>query len=119
MLYRDVLFSFINLIHVTMEHEFQHELQLMEQRLTDMEEKINSIDTKLTQVVDAILGNPLTKAGGFINDIEILKGKISKLEASTEKHEEFKKRISWTVGLILGIALIAQYVINVYTNLKH
>ena len=34
------------------------DLQNMDARLTEMEEKIDSINTKLTQVVDAILGNP-------------------------------------------------------------
>ena len=61
-----------------MTNEFKEELAQMDLRLTEMEEKINSIDTKLTQVVDAILGNPLTKTGGFIHDIEILKQKIDK-----------------------------------------
>lgn len=101
-----------------MEHDFQQELHAMEQRLTDMEEKINSIDTKLTQVVDAILGNPLTKAGGFINEVGEMKDKISELEKAVEAHSEFRKRMSWTVGIILGIALIVQYVINIYINLK-
>jgi len=61
---------------------------------------MNSIDTKLTQVVDAILGNSLTKTGGFVNDIDELKKKIELLESQVEKQEEFKKKFSWTVGLV-------------------
>lgn len=101
-----------------MEHDFQQELHAMEQRLTDMEEKINSIDTKLTQVVDAILGNPLTKAGGFITDIETMKAKVAELERAAQSHIDFRKRISWTVGIILTLGLILQYAINIYVNLK-
>ena len=79
-----------------MENPFQEsvkkELKSMDQRLYDLEEKMTSIDTKLTQVVDAILGNPLTKSGGFINDIEVLKTKIAHLEKMVEKHDDFKKK---------------------------
>ena len=91
----------------------------MDQRLTDMEEKMTSIDTKLTQVVDAILGNPLTKAGGFIDDIENMKEKIGSLERKIEKHEEFKKRILWTIGLIVAAGLFIQYIFSFYVNLKN
>lgn len=90
----------------------------MDQRLYDMEEKIGSIDTKLTQVVDAILGNPLTKTGGFVKDVDTLKEKIKKLEDKIEKQEEFKKRIIWTVGIIVAVALVVQYFTNLYANVK-
>jgi uncharacterized coiled-coil protein SlyX len=92
--------------------------QEINDRLFELEEKIASIDTKLTQVVDAILGNPLTKTGGFINDIQTLKVKIVELEEKLEKQEEFKKRFSWTVGLVAVIAIIVQYFTNLYSDLK-
>jgi hypothetical protein len=92
--------------------------QEINDRLFELEEKIASIDTKLTQVVDAILGNPLTKTGGFINDIQMLKVKIVELEEKLEKQEEFKKRFSWTVGLVAVIAIIVQYFTNLYSNIK-
>lgn len=94
------------------------ELTQMEIRLSDMEDKMDSIDTKLTQVVDAILGNPLTKTGGFIHDIEVLKNKIESLEKKQEVQDEFRKRISWTIGIMLAVALGVQYAINVYTNVN-
>lgn len=90
----------------------------MDLRLTEMEEKINSIDTKLTQVVDAILGNPLTKTGGFINDIEILKQKIAELERKQQHYDDFKKRMIWTGGILLGIFIIIQYITSIYSNIK-
>ena len=34
---------------------------------------LSSIDTKLSQVIDGILGNPLTKEGGMVSDIKTLK----------------------------------------------
>jgi hypothetical protein len=100
------------------EQQVKEELKSMDQRLYDMEEKISSIDTKLTQVVDAILGNPLTKTGGFINDIDVLKEKIYLLEKKIEKQEEFRKRISWTIGIVAAAAMIVQYLVNIYTSVK-
>lgn len=92
--------------------------QEINDRLFELEERIASIDTKLTQVVDAILGNPLTKTGGFINDIQTLKIKMEELEVKIEKQEEFKKRFSWTVGLVAIMALVVQYFTNLYSDLK-
>jgi hypothetical protein len=104
-----------------MEHKdpFKEQLETMEVRLSEMEDKIDVIDVKLTQVVDAILGNPLTKTGGFINDIEILKQKIAELEKKQEKHDDFKKRIYWTIGIVVAVLMALQYITNIYANIKH
>jgi len=94
------------------------DFQNMDARLTEMEEKIDKIDTKLTQVVDAILGNPLTKQGGFMHEMDILKSKIEELENKQRSYENFKNKISWTVGLIVAAAFILQYIVTVYSNIK-
>jgi hypothetical protein len=90
----------------------------MDLRLTEMEEKIDSIDKKLSQVIDAILGNSLTKTGGFIEEIQLLKDKIVRLEKKQEQHEEFKKKFSWGVGIIVTLGILIQYGLNIYLNLK-
>jgi uncharacterized coiled-coil protein SlyX len=100
------------------EQQVEKELKSMDQRLYDLEEKMTSIDTKLTQVVDAILGNALTKTGGFVADIAELKDRIKDLETKLQKQEEFKKKFSWTVGIILGIGVLLQYLSTLYRNLK-
>jgi tetrahydromethanopterin S-methyltransferase subunit G len=97
---------------------FRNELNSMDHRLTELEEKIDSIDEKLTQVIDAILGNKLTKTGGFTKDLEALKEKISLLERKQDKYDEFKKRITWTIGIVIGIAMLIQYITTVYSNVK-
>ena len=100
------------------EDQVKQELKSMDQRLYDMEEKIVSIDTKLTQVVDAILGNPLTKQGGFINDIEYLEKKIEELEKKVEKHEEFKKKVYWAAAIIGILFMAADYITKIIVNLS-
>lgn len=100
------------------EQQVEKELKSMDQRLYDLEEKMTSIDTKLTQVVDAILGNALTKSGGFVADIAELKSKIKELEEKLEKQEEFKKKFTWTVGIFVILAAVLQYLANLYTKLK-
>jgi tetrahydromethanopterin S-methyltransferase subunit G len=102
----------------TFEQQVEKELKSMDQRLYDLEEKMTSIDTKLTQVVDAILGNALTKTGGFVADINELKDRIRDLETKLQKQEEFKKRFTWTVGIIIGIGVLLQYITTLYRNIK-
>lgn len=98
--------------------EMSIEIQNMDSRLTDMEEKIDKIDKKLTQVVDAILGNPLTKQGGFIHDIEVINDRIQKLERSQARLEDFKKRVYWTTGIAVCVILFFQYITTIYKNIK-
>ena len=90
----------------------------MDQRLTELEEKIDNIDTKLTQVIDAILGNRLTKTGGFMSDIEIIKTKIDILEKKQLRYDDFKKKIIWTLGIIIALGLFIEYLTKVYSNVK-
>jgi tetrahydromethanopterin S-methyltransferase subunit G len=99
------------------EQQVEKELKSMDQRLYDLEEKMTSIDSKLTQVVDAILGNALTKTGGFVTDITELKERIKDLETKIQKQEEFKKRFTWTVGIIIGIGVLLQYISTLYKNI--
>lgn len=101
-----------------MEQDFKSELSQMEHRLTEMEEKIDAIDNKLTQVIDAILGNRLTKAGGFMHDLEILKGKIVTLEHKQQKDEEFRKKLVWTVSIVISVGVAIQYFLDLYSHVK-
>ena len=97
---------------------FTEELEKMDLRLSEMEDKIDKLDVKLTQVVDAILGNPLTKSGGFIHDIDVLKVKIEDMEKKLAQYEEFKKKIYWTGAILIGLFVAVEYVVNMLANLK-
>jgi len=94
------------------------DIKHMDKRLTELEEKIDDINTKLTQVVDAILGNPLTKTGGFMKEITSIEEQIEALKKRVCKQEEFRKKVYWFGGLILTVILIVQYLTTIYKNLK-
>jgi uncharacterized coiled-coil protein SlyX len=100
------------------EQHVEKELKSMDQRLYELEEKMNSIDSKLTQVVDAILGNPLTKTGGFVEDIKDLKDKIVKLETRVQEQEDFKKKFIWGITLIIAVGAFVQYLVSIYSKIK-
>lgn len=100
------------------EQTVKDELKSMDQRLIEMEQKMNSIYTKLTQVVDAILGNPLTKSGGFVRDVESINKRIEELEKKIESLEDLKKKFLWTLGIATFIILVVKYVISLYISLK-
>jgi chromosome segregation ATPase len=100
------------------EKQVEQELKSMDQRLYDLEEKMTSIDTKLTQVVDAILGNALTKTGGFVADIQDLKTKIKELEDKIQKQEEFRKKFTWTIGIVIAFVAFIQYLSVIYKNTR-
>lgn len=101
-----------------MDQDFKSELSQMDHRLTEMEEKIDAIDNKLTQVIDAILGNRLTKTGGFMHDIEVLKEKIVTLEHKQQKDEEFRKKLVWTVSIVISVGVAIQYFLDIYSHVK-
>ena len=98
------------------EDDINDRLQDMSDRLSEFETKINSIDTKLTQVVDAILGNPLTKSGGFVEDIKILKDRVKSLEDELDDHRDFRKKMSWTTGIVVGVLFVIYHLITLYLN---
>ena len=100
------------------QQQINNELKSMDQRLYELEEKMTSIDGKLTQVVDAILGNPLTKSGGFVDKIDVLEEKVVSMEKKIEKQDEFRRRITWTAGIIIGALMAIEYITKIYTSLS-
>jgi archaellum component FlaC len=95
-----------------MEKDFQSELEKMDNRLTELESKIDNIDSKLSQVVDALIGNPLMgKAAGLVN-------KVNNLEKEIEELRDFRKRIIYTVSAIVSLGLIIEFLIKTYAGLQ-
>lgn len=105
-----------------MQHNFEEsvieDIKNMDQRLTELEEKIDSINTKLTQVVDAILGNPLTKTGGFMKELTSLEEQIEALKKRICRQEDFRKRVYWAITIAAVVIVGTQYLTTIYSNLK-
>ncbi len=97
--------------------QLEENLFHMNERLIELEEKISSIDQKLSTVIDAILGNSLTKTGGFMSELEELKIKVNLLETSLKKQEDFRKKILWTIGIVVSVALILEFISRLWTNI--
>lgn len=92
--------------------DFQTELLKMEDRLTDLESKIDKIDGKLNQVVEALVGNPL------MGNKNGLASKIESIEKEVEDLRDFKKKIIYTVSVIVTIGLMIQYFIKIIIDLS-
>lgn len=94
------------------------ELANMDARLTELEEKIDQMHTKLNQVVDALLGNPLTHTGGFKHDMDSINQRVAYVEKKQREFDEFKKRFYWTVGIIVACGLFFEFLAGIYHKLK-
>lgn len=98
----------------------RHEKSLeIESKFKDLDTKILTIDAKLTQVVEAILGNSLTNQGGFMSEMNIMQRKLETLESKMEVQEEFRKKFLWTVVLVSAIGALAQFIFHLYARLKN
>jgi len=92
--------------------DFQQELKAMDERLTDLESKIDKIDGKINQVIDALVGNPLIgKENGLVSKIETL-------EKDIEELRDFKKKIIYTVSAIVAMGLVLEFLIKTYAGLQ-
>lgn len=77
-------------------------LETMESKLDDVESKIDLMDKKLNQVIEALIGNQLTKSSGLVEDFKEVKGKVEKQEQSIKKVKWF-----WLGVVSVGTVLAA------------
>ena len=90
----------------------------VENKFKDLDQKILNIDAKLTQIVEAILGNSLTKQGGFMKELNIMQEKLEDLEKKIAIQEEFRKKFLWTIVLVTILGSIIQFLIHLYQKIK-
>lgn len=91
--------------------DYEQEFIKMEERFTDIEEKIEVIGNSVREVRDALLGTEFSGNKGWIQEIEYLKKKV-------EEHDEFKKKVMWTFLGIGVVFTVIEILIQVYFNLK-
>ena len=53
-----------------------------------------------------------------MHDIEILKDKIVTLEQKQQKDEEFRKKLVWTVSIVISVGVAIQYFLDLYSHVK-
>ena len=88
------------------------EVNELKENVGHIEHKIENLNENVKLVLQAITGNPLTRDGGMVKDMENLNGKVEDLDKRMEKKfdevdarlestELFQKRMSWTWTIIV------------------
>lgn len=116
----------------------------MEKWHREMEDKIESIDKKVDRLIDALIGSPYLKGHGIIDrmneKMNSLENKIIEIDGNMtsfekkimnkmdnfervnnikhQSHYDFKKKIIIAISTLVGLALIIEFLINIYSNLK-
>ncbi len=90
---------------------YQSRFEKMEERLNEMEVTLDVIDKKLSQVVDALVGNSLVKSDGLVSRIE-------RFEREMQDLKDFKKRIIYSVSAIVALGLLIQFFLKLYVDLN-
>lgn len=82
-------------------------------RLWHLEEQLKSMDSKISKVFDALVGNDLTKQGGLVKQVIILEERIKMLEKDLDKEKEFRKRIIYGLSAVVALFTAVTYI---FTN---
>ena len=91
--------------------DYEQEFIRMEERLTDIEGRIEVIGNSVREVRDALLGTEFSGNKGWIKEIEYLKKKV-------EEHDEFKKKVIWACLGIGVVFTVVQVLIQTYLSIK-
>lgn len=91
--------------------DLQLKLNSMEDRLDELEIKIDSIDSKLSTVIDALVGNKILKSDGLVSRLE-------KFEKELQELKEFKNKILYGVAAIVSVGIVLDFLLKTYLNLK-
>jgi hypothetical protein len=74
-------------------------LTTLETKIDDIESKLDLMDRKLTQVIDALIGNKLTQSNGLVADVKDI-GDLA------DKHELFLNKLKWMWIGVVSISTI-------------
>ncbi len=91
--------------------DLQLKLSKMEERLDELEVKIDLIDAKLSTVIDALVGNKILKSDGLVSRLE-------KFEKELQELKEFKNKILYGVAAIVSLGIALDFFLKAYLNLK-
>jgi chromosome segregation ATPase len=91
--------------------DIQEEIQRMEERLNEVEAKLDSIDQKVSRMYNALVGDEVLKTQGLVSRIE-------RTESAVRELKEFKRRIMYGVAGIVALGLLADFLIRLFSNLQ-
>ena len=91
--------------------DLQLKLGKMEERLDELEVKIDLIDSKLSTVIDALVGNKILKSDGLVS-------RLAKFEKELQELKDFKNKILYGVAAIVGVGVFLDFLLKTYLNLK-
>lgn len=91
--------------------DLQEEIIRMEERLNEVEAKLDSIDQKVSRMYNALVGDDVLKTQGLVSRIE-------RTESAVRELKEFKRRIMYGVSGIVALGLLADFLIRLFTNLS-
>ena len=82
-----------------------HRLSTMEDQLEELKSQIQEINNKTNQLLDALVGNPISQAKGLATEFNEIKKKVY-------EHEEVLKQVKWFWAGVLVVGAILAVVIN-------
>ena len=82
-----------------------HRLSTMEDQLEELKSQIQEINNKTNQLLDALVGNPISQAKGLASEFKEIKKKVY-------EHEEVLKQVKWFWAGVLVVGTILAVVIN-------
>jgi len=91
--------------------DLQLKLSKMEERLDELEVKIDLIDAKLSTVIDALVGNKILMSDGLVS-------RLAKFEKELQELKDFKNKILYGVAAIVGVGVFLDFLLKTYLNLK-
>lgn len=78
-------------------------------RFENMEERLSDIDNKVDEILTALKGDNLGTSDGLVQEFKAFKDRVKELEAYNRKLENMKLKLIW---LAMGAGLAAGFTID-------
>ena len=82
-----------------------HRLSTMEDQLEELKSQIQEINNKTNQLLDALVGNPISQAKGLAADFREIKKKVY-------EHDQVLKQVKWFWAGVLVVGTVLAVIIN-------
>ena len=90
----------------------EYKISEIEDNLSSMKQEMTELNTKVSQLVDALIGNPLSTSDGLNEEFKRLKKKVY-------EHDEIVKKVKWSwwwiASIGTGIAILIQIILKIFS----